>query len=141
MKTRYRNVAFLVELIINILVFSISCAVLVGLLGKAGEIAGQTQQESFAANQVQVIIETAKAGGAENLPGAVPQQDGSFVCGYDSNWQPAEVNEAEYTVRLTVEQSVTDAGVLYTLVATAQTAEDGQEICRMQTATYTPQAA
>ncbi|MGD9559164.1 MAG: hypothetical protein AB7V55_00975 [Oscillospiraceae bacterium] len=137
MRRRYRNVAFLAELLINILVFSVSCAVLVGLFGKAGQIAAGTREETFAGTEVQSLLETVKARGTEGLAHGVPQPDGSVLCFYDAEWNPTGQDDARYQVRLALQPEETAAGVLNHLSAVAQDAA-GREICRVQTANYHP---
>lgn len=138
MKNRYRNVAFLAELLINIFVFSISCAVLVGLFGQAGQISRQTKEEGFATQEIYALFDTVRARGPEGLVSAQGGENGSYILYYDKNWCPAaDAQAAAYTVTLQMEDTGTAAGSLYQLDATATDAQ-GSEICQMTTKTYHP---
>lgn len=138
MKKSYRNVSFLVELLVNVLVFSISCAVLVGLFAKASEVARQTKEESFASVEVYALFQTAKVYGLEGIDHAQQQEDGLYVCGYDKNWAPVALQEATYIITIQAEETKTSAGVLYNLTASALNGK-GDEIGSFTTALYTPQ--
>ncbi|NLW79615.1 MAG: type II secretion system protein [Ruminococcaceae bacterium] len=140
MKKRYRNTAFLVELLVNILVFSISCAILVGLFGKAGQIARDTHAENFAGAEAQSLIEIVKARGVQGLEDADAQPDGSLLFYYDEDWQPASGADAAYTIRLVVRDEATVAGVLSHLSAVAES-RDGAEVFSIATASYQPASA
>ena len=140
MKTRYRNVAFLAELMINILVFSISCAVLVGLFGKAFQVSRQTARETKAASEVQWLMENLKAGGKDALEGAEWTDDDHAVLRYDEDWNRVESDaQAVYTIKLLVSTAVggTDYGALTSIQAVAADA-GGIALCRMETASYIP---
>lgn len=139
MKTRYRNVAFLMELMVNILVFSISCAVLVGLFGKAGQISKQTSAETGAKTRVQSLVEVLRAHGPEGLP--AEGEAGRYTVYYDGDWEPVPANDAgcRYLVRLTVQDEATAAGTLQKVQAGAFTREE-TPLYALETAHYTPSA-
>ena len=134
MKTRYRNVAFLVELMINILVFSISCAVLVGLFGKAGQISSQTNEETAAGTEVQTLVETLKLRGPQALGGTAEGDTLTFH--YDGDWNQTE-DGGDYTIVLTITDETTTAGTLQKIDARAWAGET-RELYSLQTAHYTP---
>ncbi len=138
MKKSYRNVSFLVELLINVMVFSISCAVLVGLFAKASEVARQTKEESFASVETYALFQTIKVYGLDGVEHGEKQADGSFVCGYDKNWNPADIKTAAYVITMKIEETSSEAGVLQTIYASAKN-EKGNEIGTFETAVYTPQ--
>ncbi len=138
MKRKYRNVSFLAELLINILVFSISCAVLVGLFGKASELARATREESYASAELGILIEQTKAQGVLALGGEM-QADGSLLFHYDADWNRAEAPEARYAIRLAVEEAITSAGSLLTITGEASAA-DGRALCEVATKAYRPAA-
>lgn len=133
MNGKYRNTAFLVELLVNILVFSVSCAVLVGLFGRAGEIARQTKEEGHATNEINAIMQTFKSEGPEGLFPDNPDE-ALMQFNYDDKWNPVEEPMA-YRVELTVVSEDHTGGVLYRLTGVATNAA-GREIGRMQTACY-----
>lgn len=136
MKKTYRNIAFLAELLINILVFSVSCAVLVGVFGKAGTVSRDTGEQSLASTEVNALIETVRLRGEAGLEGAVRQTDGSYVCNYDAAWRPTTQTPVYVvTVQLTEEQR--GAGTLVYITAQAESAT-GREICIYDTAHYIP---
>ncbi len=140
MKTRYRNVAFLAELMINILVFSVSCAVLVGLFGQAARISRETREKTAASAQTLAVLETVKARG--DCEDGAWQADGSLLCRYTEDWLPAQSEaEAAYLIRLEVADSPGAAGTLREMEAVATGAEDGRELCRLETASYQPLVA
>ena len=137
MKKRYRNVAFLVELLVDILVLSISYAVLVGLFGKAAELTKRTKEEGLAYAQVQVLVETAKVRGFEDWQGGGAQENGEAVYYYDARWEEASPEEALYTVQLQCTPEQKKGGVLNHVKAVAG-AQDGRELCVIETAVYRP---
>lgn len=137
MKTKYRNVAFLVELMINILVFSISCAVLVGLFGKAGQISRHSREEAFANTQAQTLLETAALRGAGAFAGAKWLDGESLNCYYNSNWQQTDDENAPYVITLSIRRREMAAGVLTQLQAQAHTSA-GRLLCNIHTANYQP---
>ena len=137
MKTKYRNIAFLAELLINILVFSISCAILVGLFGRAALLARQTREENFASTQIYALFETMKARGPAALTTARQEGDGRYVCHYDSDWQLSVEHEPAYVITLDVFEQTSEAGELCRVQARA-TGADGEEIVAMETQTYRP---
>lgn len=138
-KKRYRNTAFLMELMINILVFSMSCAVLVGLFGKAGQISKRSEEKAHANNEVLAMIETIKARGAgtQELAYSEWENDTTLVRWYDAKWDPTAKAEAVYQVRLTMQTQPTRAGVLTHMQASAADLE-GREICSVETTAYQP---
>lgn len=138
MKKSYRNVSFLVELLINVLVFSVSCAVLVGLFAKASEVARQTKEESFASVETYALFQTVKVYGLDGISHGEEQADGSFACGYDKNWAPVNLQNAVYIITMKIDKTSTDAGMLQNIYATAINAK-GNEIGAFETAVYTPQ--
>ena len=137
MKKKYRNTAFLLELMINILVFSLSCAILVGLFGKAYQIANRTREAAFASTEVLRVVEVAKVRGAQGVAGATLQSDGSIALWYDKNWQPTNEERALYHIELRVDEQNTHAGILLQFDAVAKTS-DGREVYSLQTASYQP---
>lgn len=137
MKRSYRNIAFLAELMINILVFSISCAILAGLFGKAGLLAKNTKEESFALNELHALVQEAGLRGLDAFPQGETQPDGNLHLYYDKSWLPAPKEAAAYTIILTLNSTKTEAGELYAISASAQNAA-GKEITRLETSAYHP---
>lgn len=136
MKGKYRNTSFLVELLVNILVFSISCAILVGLFGKAGEVDRKTIEQGSATGEIYAMFQTLKAQGAGAFDQSAQSPEGLVVY-YDDEWQPQE-DGSGYRIVLTIIPEAQDGGVLYRAQAVARDKED-REICRMQTACYQPE--
>ena len=135
MRNRYRNVAFLAELLINILVFSISCAILAGLFGQAAKIARETREESFASMEIYSLFETVRASGVEALPQNALAEEEVYVLHYDKQWKPTDEPAAAYTIHLYTTDNSTGAGTLRELTALANNSE-GEEICTLSTKTY-----
>lgn len=134
MKKSFRNTSFLVELLINILIFSISCAILVSVFGKASQLARTTREENFASAEIHTLFELAKARGVEALGGGT---DGETY--YDKNWNAADSQNAAYGIEMDIEETATEGGVLRRLTATARRSGDGSEICTLETTLYNPQ--
>ncbi len=147
MKKSYRNVAFLVELLVNIFVFSVACAILVGLFGKAGQLARGTRERDFATTEIYALFETAKAHGVQAATAAGDAQDDTrTLFYYDKNWKLTSAAGAAYIVEVTATPEggntlpgSAPAGELDRLTARASDA-GGREICTMQTAVYQPAA-
>lgn len=137
MNKRYRNTAFLVELIINILVFSISCAVLVGLFGKASQLSHKTNEEATANNRLMAVVETLKVRGGEHLTEGEWVDDENLLCYFDADWNATTNADAVYIIRVNMVASDKGAGVLKQLVAVAET-RDGRMLCDFETAAYSP---
>ncbi len=137
MKTQHRNMTFLIELLINVLVFSVSCAVLVGVFGKASGMARSTREKSSATSEIYSLFETVRAGGEATLADGTLLENGGIAYYYNDKWNPVQPDDADYTVVLTIEDSAKPAGTLRELHALATSAE-GDEICELATHTYQP---
>ncbi|MDL2254508.1 type II secretion system GspH family protein [Ruminococcaceae bacterium OttesenSCG-928-I18] len=135
MRNRYRNVAFLAELLINILVFSISCAILAGLFGQAGKLARETREKSFASQEIYSLFETLRARGPEGITQAQPDGQDGYALHYDEQWNPAGGENAAYIIHLYTTDNDTGAGVLREVTAHASN-NQGEEICTLTTKTY-----
>ncbi len=131
---RYRNVAFLAELLINILVFSISCAILAGIFGQAGRISRDTRSKSQATTEIYALFATLRAQGPAALTDAA-QEEGEYRLYYDKDWNRTAAATAVYTLRLTIREEPTGAGVLRRLEARATSGEN-PEICTLSTSVY-----
>ncbi len=138
MKKRYRNIAFLTELLINIFVFSISCAILVGLFGSAGIMARKTREKSFAGTETYALLEMVRAQGAEGLVGAEERGDGTFACYYDEKWGRTSAEGAAYEIEVAIAPVKTAGGTLSSVVAVCHTV-GGEEIFRLETSVYHPE--
>lgn len=137
MRTKYRNVAFLLELMINILVFSVSCAILVGLFGRAGNLSRRTREKTYASTELLSMTETIKARGTEGLA-MVEWTDGeNLVRRYDAEWNPTEDPNAPYVLHMYVGRVQYDSGELRSMRGTVETAE-GEELFSVDTAAYQP---
>lgn len=136
-KSRYRNTSFLVELLVNILVFSISCAVLVGLFGRAGQMTKEGREEAAANAEMLALVEIVKARGTAGLEHADDMGGGSYRCRYDEDWQPTGKADAPFAITLVVTEADTGAGTLTEIEAVAETG-DGRQLAAVQTAAYRP---
>lgn len=137
MKKSFRNTAFMVELLINILVFSISCAILVGVFGKASQLARDTREENYAAAEIHSMFEMAQAVGTAAVTAEGVQMGHEVHYYYDKNWYPTSLESAEYRVTLLLDEEDTGAGYLSTLAGIAEH-RSGREICTMETVLYVP---
>lgn len=137
MTNRYRNVAFLAELLVNILVFSISCAIMVGLFGQASKMARETREESFATQEIYALFETIRLRGPGAVEGAAPTAAGGLQCYYNEDWTRTDKENAAYTIELSLDEETAAAGLLLGVEARASD-RNGQEICTLSTKTYHP---
>lgn len=132
--SRYRNIAFLAELLINILVFSISCAILAGLFGQAGRLSREMRSKSQASTEIYALFSALRASGPEALAPAVETENG-YVLYYDKSWNPTTAETAVFTLTLQLQEENTGAGVLRQVHATASSTNI-PEICTLSTKTY-----
>lgn len=138
MKTRYRNVSFLAEVLVNIMVFSISCAILVGAFAGASVLVRETREESLATNEIYSILETVKLRGEGALDGAEALPDGNYRLEYDKGWQPAAPGTGVFYITVSLSLQEYAGGTLQTVEAIAYR-QDSEEICRFDTAVYLPE--
>lgn len=138
MRVRYKNTSFLAEVLVNIVVFSIACAILVGAFVQASIMVRQTREESLAANELYALTETLKLRGAESLEYTHLQEDGSLRIEYDENWMPMNEGQGTYYVRMEiVHQPRATGDMLYVSLWAYQ--QNGEEISRLDTIVYQPQ--
>ncbi len=137
MGTKYRNAAFLLELMVNILVFSVSCAVLVGLFGQAGTLTRRSRLQAAAATELFSLTETIKARGPEAVENARWQDEESLLRYYDENWVPTTNENAPYRLEMHVGRVQFESGVMLQLKGRVL-APGGQELYRLETAGYRP---
>lgn len=140
MKTKYRNVAFLLELMINILVFSVSCAILVGLFGRAGTLSRRTREKTCASTELLSMVETIKAKGTDGLALVEWTDDENLVRRYDADWKPTSDPAAPYVLHMYVGRVQYDAGELRRMQGSVETA-GGEELFSVDTAAYQPEEA
>ena len=145
MKQGFRNVGFVGGLLVNILVFIISCAVLAGVFGKAGQIFADTKNKSRATDEMYAVFATARADGigtvaANSAAGGAAGTPGGQVATYyyDKSWRPVdEAGARAFVLAYTVREEKTNAGTLYHIDATA--VDDAENVvCEMSTAVYAP---
>lgn len=138
MKTKYRNVAFLLELMVNILVFSISCAVLVGLFGKAGNLSRRSRERTCASTELLSIVEVVKARGTEGLSQVKWLDDENLIRFYDKDWKPTDDENAPFVLRLYVGRVQYEAGQLRRMEGMVEN-KKGEELFAIETASYQPE--
>lgn len=146
MKQGFRNIGFVGGLLVNILVFIISCAVLAGIFGKAGQIFTDTKNKSHATDEMYAVFATARADGIETVGGN--SNSGKFITAsdgahphasyyYDKSWLPATGDNHVFLLNYSVWSEDTGAGTLYHIDATA--VDDAKNVvCKMSTAVYAP---
>lgn len=139
MRQSYRNVSFLAELMINILVFSISCAILAGLFGKAGMMARETKEKGFASAEVYSLLQTLRVRDVEELGAGEILENGSVICFYDNKWNTTTSSDAYYEVVLNIDTSKTDAGELRNVTAVARHRTNERKIFELKTTIYKPE--
>lgn len=137
MKTRYRNTAFLVEVLVNILVFSLCCAVLVSAFVQASILVRQTKADNQATAEVYALLETVKLRGEEGLEHAQVGKDGILMLEYGGDWMPAQGRGVQYRVYMKLDGEVRQSGTLYRIEAWAQD-ENERQMCYFETAVYHP---
>lgn len=148
MKVRYRNTAFLIELSVNILVFAISCAILVAIFGKAWQLNSQTESQTAAATETMRLAEVIKLRGVNGVDGGNininSDSSENVICYYSSDWQlltdTTAMDNAEYSITAHVNPQATPTGTLTQIDIVAETTQ-GEELYAMQTASYSPQNA
>lgn len=138
MKTKYRNVAFLLELMINILVFSVSCAILVGLFGRAGNLSRRTREKTCASTELLSMVETIKAKGTDELVLVEWTDDENLVRRYDADWKPTSDPDAPYVLHMYVGRVQYESGELRRMQGSVETA-GGEELFSVDTAAYQPE--
>lgn len=135
MKTKYSALAFLAEVLVNIAVFSASCAVLVGVFSAAYNLAGQTGEKNLAMAELHTLAEMAKVEGEGAFAPAQKNADGQYLLYYTADWRPASGGQAAYAIKVTLMPQKKLGGVLTGILAVASTA-GGTEICRLESAYY-----
>lgn len=140
MKVRYRNTSFLAEVLINILVFSIACAVLASAYVQAFVIVRQTREESLAANELYALSETLKLRGEEGLTGGTQQPDNTLRFEYDENWMPVEEGAGAFYVLAEIVHQPRATGDMMYVSLWAHRAT-GEELATLSTIVYLPQKA
>lgn len=139
MHKEYRNTAFLLELLINVLVFIIVCAVLLGVLADAKLITQQTNDQTRAGNELFAVLEMVRAGGMEALESNRSAAENEATLYYDAGWHVCGQEQAAYSLHLVLEQEPVEAGVLEHARAAAHT-RAGEELLVMETSFYRPAA-
>lgn len=134
MRTKYSSLAFLSEVLVNVAVFSISCAILARVFSGAVGIAQKTSEENFAIAELYALTEIVRAQGEEGLPKGTKQTDGSLLLLYADHWKPGPAGKGGYTVCLMLTPETKPGGTLIVIVAVAY--RQGEEICRLDTACY-----
>lgn len=102
-KHQRKTSLFLIELMIALLFFAIASAVCIKLFAKAHTISADTENTHIAITKAQNIAESAASGAfPENISSALPQAKkqpgGSFLAGYDKNWQECKLSDAAFTI-------------------------------------------
>ena len=126
-KSRY----FLVELLVNCLLFAVSAAVCVAVLANANMAGKKSATLSMAVSEAQNVAESVKASGGDlQVLGSLldtEEEGGVYILLYDADWQRLfDDSDAVYELRVVVniddenmlqsDISVTDEkGIIYTL--------------------------
>lgn len=137
MRTKYRNVAFLLELMVNILVFSVSCAVLVGLFGRAGSLSRRSRERTCASTELLSIVEVIKARGTEGFTDVQWVDDENLIRLYDKDWNPTTDEAAPYILHLYVGRVQYESGELRRMEGRVET-RSGEALFAIDTASYQP---
>ena len=139
MNSRYSSRAFFVEIMVNILVFSVAIALLSGVFVRAAELTREAREEGFAAVEMASLLERAKQGGLQALPQGEQGPDGLLYFYYDSMWQPQAAGGAAYVICIEEIATRQPAGTLFTYHATALRS-DGALLGGKSAHTYRPAA-
>lgn len=126
-KSRY----FLIELLVNCLLFAVSAAVCVAVLANANMAGKKSATLSMAVSEAQNVAESVKASGGDlQVLGSLldtEEEGGVYILLYDADWQRLfDDSDAVYELRVVVniddenmlqsDISVTDEkGIIYTL--------------------------
>lgn len=141
--TARRSTAFLTELLIVILFFSVASAVTIRMFAAAHDTSAQSERLHSAVIEAQSVAEVLRVekdatAALAFLYGNVTQQDELFVVQFDKSWQPVS-SEGAYVLSVAQEDIAQAGGDMLTFeihIATAQ----GETIYRLETGSYTPQA-
>lgn len=134
---KYRNMAFLLELMVNILVFSISCAVLVGLFGQAATLTQRSRRQAAAATELFSLVETIKARGPDALENVQWQDEENLLRYYDENWNATADENAPYRLEMRVGRVQFESGEMLQMEGRVL-ADTGEELYSLETASYHP---
>lgn len=138
-RQRYRNTAFLMEVLVNILVFSISCSILVSAFVQAAHMVRQTRDEGLAASQIYALMETIKIRGTDGLEQGEEQDDGTFLFLYGNEWEPLPAaDDATYAIVLEITEQPRATGDTLYITGVARWHVTGREITRISTIGYSP---
>ena len=93
----------LMEQLIMLLVFALAAALCLQVFARSGSISRRCEEQAFAATAVQNVAETVKHhhGDLSALTGDADQA----LIGYDARWQETAVENAEYLILVTPEET------------------------------------
>lgn len=138
MKQRYRNLSFFAEVIVNIIVFSLSCAILASVFVKAASVNKNNREETQAVTQLYSLFQEVQANGTQSIAPARQTGADNWVIEYDKNWNAATGEDVVYTVEFSLSSDERAAGTLYTMQGVARRQKDGEVFCRLESSFYTP---
>lgn len=136
MKPRFRNLAFLFEVLVNVLVFSLACAVLANVFAKASALNRSTREETQASTEAYALYQTIKTEGVGGIEGLQALGDGWLML-YDAHWTPTDGENAVYRIEVALYPKTGAAGSLYALQCVAKR-QGGGVIYRLDTQYYLP---
>ena len=137
MNSKYSSRAFFVEIMVDILVFSLAMALFSGVFAKASVLTREAREEGLAAAEMAALLETAKQGGLQALPQGVQGVDGLLCFYYDEAWQPQAAEGAAYIIQLAEKAEAQPAGTLFAYHAEASRA-DGSPLGTKSAYIYRP---
>ena len=132
-KTLSSTHPMLLEMLLAMLFFALSAAVIVQLIAGAYTVSRKSARQSLAILALQDQCEAAKAA---LLSGEGPA--GTETLWYDGDFEPAGQDGAAYRVDLTVTPEKTGAGTYYGLDLTAATAA-GETLTTLRGGVYVPE--
>ncbi|MFV0351818.1 MAG: hypothetical protein ACK5JF_05855 [Oscillospiraceae bacterium] len=139
MKKRFRITAFLVEVLIDILFFSIACGLLAGVFVKSYAIGKGTNEKNKAAAELRAISQEMKVNGSDAMLEEEQTEQNTWNLYYDDDWSRCPKERAAYYITLQWTPETKPNGTIQTMDGRAFKSGVGTVIFEMQTSYYIPQ--
>ena len=128
--------SFLLEMILMILFFSVSAAVILQLFASAHNIQKQSSSKNEALLYAQTLAEEFKTSESNLLTSTSEQTQERYL---DENWQESEKDRAVYTAQIKISSQSTAAGKLFFAAISVFSADaEKQLLCQIPATVYLP---
>ena len=135
-KTSGKTNSFLLEMILMILFFSVSAAVILQLFASSHNIQKQSSSKNEALLYAQTLAEEFKASGQNLLARTSEQTEERYL---DENWQETGKDNAVYTAQIKISNQSTAAGHLFSATVSVFTSDTEKHLlCRIPATVYLP---